>query len=67
MTNGIATWRCKCGVTVKVATETDADGIHDDVRVEAECPICGDKQLVHAYRIIGITAYINSGDKMPSE
>jgi hypothetical protein len=57
MTNGVAKWRCKCGVTVKVITETDGTRINEDIRREAQCPNCGDKQIVYAHRIVSVTMY----------
>jgi hypothetical protein len=57
MINGVATWRCKCGVTVKVITETDRTRINEDIRHEAQCPSCGDKQIVYAHRIVEVTVY----------
>jgi len=57
MIRGVATWRCKCGVTVKVITETDRARINEDVRHEAQCPNCGDRQIVYAHRILAVTMY----------
>jgi len=54
---GVATWRCKCGVTVKVITETDRARINEDVRHEAQCPNCGDRQIVYAHRVLEVTMY----------
>ena len=54
---GVATWRCKCGVTVKVITETDRARINEDIRHEAQCPNCGDRQIVYAHRILAVTMY----------
>jgi DNA-directed RNA polymerase subunit M/transcription elongation factor TFIIS len=55
MIKGTATGRCKCGVTVKVITETDRAKIADVKPVIAACPKCGDKQAVYAHRIISVT------------
>jgi hypothetical protein len=49
----VATWRCKCGVSVKVVAEADEQ--KPTSTVVATCPDCGDKQTVHAYRIISVT------------
>ena len=57
MIKGVATWHCKCGVTVKVLTETDRARINEDIRHEAQCPNCGDKQIVYAHRILQVTMY----------
>jgi len=57
MNKGVATWRCKCGVSVKVITETDRARINEDIRHEAQCPNCGDSQIVYARRILAVTMY----------
>jgi len=59
MIKGIATWRCKCGVNVKVITETDRTRINEAVRQEVQCPHCGDRQIVYAHRILEVTMYID--------
>jgi hypothetical protein len=58
MIKGFATWRCKCGVTVKVITETDRARINEDLRREAQCPNCGDGQIVYAHRVLKVTMYM---------
>ena len=58
MNKGFATWRCKCGVNVKVITETDRRRISEDVRHEAQCPNCGDRQIVYAHRVLEVTMYM---------
>jgi hypothetical protein len=58
MITEVATWRCKCGVTVKVITEADRSRIIQD-RHEAQCPNCGDKQTVYADRILEVTMHID--------
>ncbi len=65
MITGVATWRCKCGVTVKVITELDPSRVIED-RHEAQCPNCGDKQIVYAHRIIEVTMYYVT-TKLPPE
>ena len=67
MIKGVATWHCKCGVAVKVITETDETdrtGMNEDIRHEAQCPNCGDKQIVYAHRIREVTMY---NEKLSSE
>lgn len=56
MITSVARWRCRCGASVKVTTETDKARINENVRREAACPKCGDKQQVYAHRIIEVTA-----------
>ena len=48
----VSLWRCKCGVNVKVATETDRTTINERFKLEVACPNCGDKQLVYAHRVV---------------
>jgi len=55
MISGVARWRCKCGVSIKVVTETDRARINEGVRVEVGCPACGDKQLIYAHRVIEVS------------
>jgi hypothetical protein len=51
MTN-VSTWRCKCGITIKVVTEMDrTKPANTQVAV---CPKCGDKQAVHGDKILSI-------------
>jgi len=60
MITGVATWRCKCGVSVKVVTETDRAKSAPD-RLIASCPNCKDQQVVYADRIITVTAVEGTG------
>ena len=59
MITRVTNWRCKCGVTVKVVTETDRDRIADLEHLTAVCPRCGDKQTVLAHKILSISAKKN--------
>jgi hypothetical protein len=52
-TTAIATWLCKCGVTVKVKTE--AKRTQPMLTVKATCPNCGDQQTVYGYHIVSVT------------
>jgi ribosomal protein S27E len=60
MITGVATWRCKCGVSVKVVTETDRANSNPD-RLIASCPNCKDEQAVYAHRIISVTVDKGTG------
>ena len=51
----VAVWRCKCGIEVKVVTETDGARIGLDDRVIATCPLCRDEHVLSAHRVISIT------------
>jgi hypothetical protein len=53
--NSVARWRCKCGASIKVLTETDRAQTEEDARREVNCPECGDAQIVLAHRIIEVT------------
>jgi hypothetical protein len=53
MITTVATWRCKCGVQVKVVAETDRD--RPAGTVAATCPNCGIQQVINAQRILSIT------------
>ena len=55
MITGVARWRCKCGVSIKVVTETDKTRINENVSIEAACPKCKDRQVIYAHRIIEIS------------
>jgi hypothetical protein len=52
-TTAIATWLCKCGVTVKVKTE--AKRTQPMITVQATCPNCGDQQTVYGHHIVSVT------------
>jgi hypothetical protein len=48
-----STWRCRCGVNIKVVGETErkkplATSI-------AQCPKCGDQQVIYSGRILSIS------------
>src|SRR5262249_53884191 len=59
MITSVAVWRCECGVTIKVVTETDRARIAEIDHLTASCPNCGDEQLVYAHRIISVTSQKN--------
>jgi hypothetical protein len=54
MITSTSVWWCKCGVQVKVIGQTDWYTPHE--KVTAECPNCGDRQVIYAHRIISVTA-----------
>jgi ribosomal protein S27E len=49
----VSTWRCKCGVRIKVVTEHDPKTPGD--KIEVKCPSCGDKQMVYGSKVISLT------------
>jgi hypothetical protein len=53
MIRTVATWLCKCGISVKVVVEVDPET--PGAAVVATCPGCGDEQLIHASRIVSVT------------
>jgi hypothetical protein len=53
MITTVATWACKCGVSIKAIGETDRD--KPVMKVVATCPNCGNKQDIYAHRISSIT------------
>jgi hypothetical protein len=54
-------WRCKCGTRLKVVAEVDET--QRTATAVATCPSCGDKQTIHAQRIISITT--DKGENTP--
>jgi len=54
MITSTSTWRCKCGVRVKVVSQTPkAEPTATQV---AACPQCGDKQMIYGKTILSTTA-----------
>ena len=53
--SGVSRWRCKCGVSIKVLTETERARIDKDIRNEVACPKCGERQVIYAHRVSSIT------------
>jgi len=54
MMNSVSTWRCKCGVRIKVVAEAHEN--KPAATQTAVCPSCGDEQAVYGEKIISITA-----------
>jgi hypothetical protein len=50
----VSTWRCQCGITIKVVGECDGQSKPPPTQV-ATCPKCGNRQNVHADKIIAVT------------
>ena len=53
MITTVATWACKCGVSIKAIGETDRN--KPAAKVVATCPNCGVKQDIYANRITSVT------------
>ncbi|HLH30014.1 MAG TPA: hypothetical protein VKY31_02350 [Terriglobia bacterium] len=53
MIKTVATWRCKCGTSIKVVGEVPRDKPHTTQK--AACPKCGESQSVYAETIHSIT------------
>jgi hypothetical protein len=49
----VSTWRCKCGISIKVVTEMDRT--KPAATQIAVCPNCGDGQEVYGDKILSIT------------
>jgi hypothetical protein len=49
----VSTWRCQCGISVKVVGEHDGQSKPPPTQ-SATCPKCGDKQTVYADKIISV-------------
>ena len=49
----VASWRCKCGVRVKVLAE--ADPSQPPARQIAVCPNCGESQPIQGDKIVSVT------------
>ena len=54
MIYGVSRYRCKCGVSLQVLTETDKSRIDEAIRLEVACPKCLEKQVIYAHRITKI-------------
>jgi hypothetical protein len=50
----VSGWRCKCGVSITVVSDTATEELSDPVSIA--CPKCGDVQTMDAATIISITA-----------
>jgi hypothetical protein len=53
----VASWRCKCGIRVKVLAEVDPS--QPPARQIASCPNCGESRNVQADEIISVTEDIS--------
>jgi hypothetical protein len=53
MITSISTWRCKCGVRVKVVSQTPK--AEPTAAGKATCPNCGDSQVIYGKTILSIT------------
>jgi len=52
MITTVSTWRCKCGLRVKVVSELKRENGGEKLMVA--CPNCGDKELIYADRIVSV-------------
>jgi len=53
MVGVVASWRCKCGIRVKVLAEVDPS--QPPATQIASCPKCGDSQSVEGDKIVSVT------------
>ena len=54
-----ASWRCRCGIRVKVLAE--ADPSRPPATRIASCPKCGESQSIEADKIVSVTEDISDG------
>jgi hypothetical protein len=54
MIPGVSHYRCKCGLSLQVLTETDKSRIDERTLLEVACPKCQEKQVIYAHRITKI-------------
>jgi hypothetical protein len=55
----VASWRCKCGIRVKVIGE--AHSTRASATQIASCPSCGHRHPIHADKIISVTEDMSEG------
>lgn len=57
MTTSVSTWRCKCGVRIKVVAEMDIAemDIADETTIVVKCPRCGEAQVISAERLVAVS------------
>jgi len=53
MIMSVSTWRCKCGIRIKVVGESDPAKAGETIT--AACPECGDEQVINAVKLVSIT------------
>jgi hypothetical protein len=53
MIHSVSTWRCTCGVRVKVVSEVDEN--KPRATALASCPNCNEPHMMNANRIIAIS------------
>jgi hypothetical protein len=52
MITTVSTWRCKCGAHIKVVGQAEKN---QPSTQKAQCPKCGDSQLIYCEKILSIT------------
>jgi len=55
----VASWRCKCGIRVKVVAEADSTAA--SATKIASCPSCGHRHPIYADKIISVTEDTSEG------
>jgi hypothetical protein len=53
MIHSVSIWRCKCGARINVLGEADQN--QPLATAVAECPTCGDRQVICGARILSVT------------
>jgi hypothetical protein len=51
----VATWRCKCGMRIKVVAEIEKER-PITATATASCPDCGETQAIYAHRVVSVTS-----------
>jgi hypothetical protein len=53
MINAVFSWRCKCGLRIKVVGEIDRD--NPTAKSKVKCPRCNFEQIIAASRVLSVT------------
>jgi hypothetical protein len=51
--NAVFSWRCKCGLSIRVIGETERAS--PTVKSTVRCPSCNDEQIIAASNVISVT------------
>jgi hypothetical protein len=51
--NAVFSWRCKCGLSIRVIGESEE--ANPTVKSAVRCPSCDDEQIIAASHVISVT------------